>query len=93
MARLRAAYTFSARAFLRLIGQYVETKRDPSLYTFDVVAKSGGFEFSALFSYKLNWQSVLFLGYGDTSVLQESGDLAHSTIDSSSSKISYAFQR
>ena len=92
VARLRAAYTFSARAFLRLIGQYVETKRDPGLYTFDVSRKSGAFEGSALFSYKLNWQSVLFIGYGDTSVINDAGDLAHNDRQFFL-KISYAFQR
>jgi hypothetical protein len=92
VARLRAAYTFSARAFLRLIGQYVETKRDPGLYTFDVSRKSGSFQGSALFSYKLNWQSVLFIGYGDTSVINDAGDLAHNDRQFFL-KISYAFQR
>jgi len=92
VARLRAAYTFSARAFLRLIGQYVETKRDPALYTFDVSRKSGSFQGSALFSYKLNWQSVLFVGYGDTSVINDAGDLAHNDRQFFL-KVSYAFQR
>jgi hypothetical protein len=92
VARLRAAYTFSARAFLRLIGQYVETKRDPTLYTFEVSRKSGSFQGSALFSYKLNWQSVLFVGYGDTSVINEAGDLAHNDRQFFL-KVSYAFQR
>jgi hypothetical protein len=92
VARLRAAYTFSARAFLRLIGQYVETKRDTELYTFEVPEKSGDFQFSALFSYKLNWQSVLFVGYGDSSVINDAGDLAHDSRQFFL-KISYAFQR
>jgi hypothetical protein len=74
-----------------LIGQYVETKRDPSLYTFAVSRRSGAFDGSALFSYKLNWQSVLFFGYGDSSVLQDSGDLAHSSRQFFL-KVSYAFQ-
>jgi hypothetical protein len=91
VARLRAAYTFSARAFLRVIGQYVETTRDPGLYTFDVSRKSGNFQGSALFSYKLNWQSVLFVGYGDTSVINDAGDLAHNDRQFFL-KISYAFQ-
>ena len=30
--RVRANYTFTARSFVRLIGQYVSTDRDPSLY-------------------------------------------------------------
>jgi hypothetical protein len=69
VARLKATYTFSARSFVRLVGQYVETERDPALYGFPVAAKEGGFDGSALFGYKLNWQSVLFFGYGQSSVL------------------------
>ena len=92
VARLRAAYTFSSRAFLRMIGQYTETKRDPELYTFAVSRKSGSFDGSALFSYKLNWQSVLFVGYRDSSVVNDTGDLAHSSRQFFL-KVSYAFQR
>ncbi len=32
VARLKAVYTFNAKSWLRLIGQWVETERDPSLY-------------------------------------------------------------
>ena len=59
VARLRTQYTFSARMYVRLIGQWVETDRDPSLYTFEVADKDGDFSGSALFAYKLNWQSGL----------------------------------
>ena len=47
---------------------------------------------SALFAYKLNWQSVLFVGYGDD---RERSDLDR--LEPSSRqffvKVSYAFQR
>jgi hypothetical protein len=92
VARLRAQYTFSSRMFLRLIGQYVETKRDPSLYTFEVSRKDGAFSGSALFAYKVNWQSVLFLGYGDERLLTE-GDSLERSARQLFLKISYAFQR
>jgi hypothetical protein len=92
VARLKATYTFSARAFLRAIGQYVETRRDPTLYTFSVVRRSGDFQGSALFSYKLNWQSVIFLGYGDNRTLEESGQLARADRQFFL-KVSYAFQK
>jgi hypothetical protein len=65
VSRGKATYTFTSRMFVRAIGQYVETRRDPSLYTFDVAEKSGDFSGSVLFAYKLNWQSVMFVGYGD----------------------------
>jgi hypothetical protein len=90
-ARLKATYTFTARALLRLIGQWVETERDPSLYRFEVTRKDGGFDGSALFAYKLNWQTVLFVGYGDSRSLLPNGDLTaagHQFF----LKVSYAFQ-
>ncbi len=76
VARLKATYVFSTRSFLRAIGQYVETRHDPSLYRSPVPRREGSFQGSALIGYRLNWQSVVFLGYGDDRTLQESGDLA-----------------
>lgn len=63
--RVRAIYNFSARMFLRVIGQHVTVERDPSLYVVPVPGRSSFFAGSALFSYRLNWQTALFLGYGD----------------------------
>jgi hypothetical protein len=57
VSRLRATYTVTARAFVRLIGQYVATTRDPALYLFAVDRRSGTFSGSALVAYKINWQS------------------------------------
>ena len=76
---------------MRLIGQWVETERDPSLYRFPVSRKDGFFDGSALFSYKLNWQTVLFLGYGDNRSLRGNGDLVASGRQFFL-KVSYAFQ-
>lgn len=91
VARLRTQYTFNARAFIRAIGQYVETKRDPSLYIDDVDRKEGDFSGTILLAYKLNWQSVLFVGYGDNRTLSEEGDLERSSRQLFL-KLSYAFQ-
>jgi hypothetical protein len=77
---------------VRLIGQYVTTRRDPSLWTAPVSARDGDFAGSALFSYKLNWQSVLFVGYGDNRVLQPDGALAKADRQFFL-KVSYAFQK
>ena len=100
VARLKATYTFNARCSLRVIGQYVEVARDPSLYGFSVPSKSGAFDGSALFSYKLNWQTVFFLGYGDSRTLLPAADKApamnrYDLAPASRQfflKISYAFQ-
>ena len=71
VARLRGTYTFTARLFVRLIGQYVSTDRDPTLYLSPVAEHSGAYSGSALFAYKLNWQSVMYVGYGDDRELSE----------------------
>lgn len=91
VSRLKATYNFTARAFLRLIGQYLDVNRDPSIYTFPVRKAGGSFAGSALFSYKLNWQTVFFLGYGDNRVLSENKDLLPADRQFFM-KVSYAFQ-
>jgi hypothetical protein len=91
VARLRTQYTFNARAFVRAIGQYVSTKRDPSLYLSEVDSKEGDFSGSILLAYKLNWQSVLFLGYGDTRTLSDDDKLEKAGRQIFL-KLSYAFQ-
>jgi hypothetical protein len=90
--RLKATYNFNPRVFLRMIGQYVSTRRDPSLYVSAVPRRSGDFSGSVLFSYRLNWQTALFVGYGDERSLDERNDLAR-TERQLFVKLSYAFQR
>ena len=75
VVRLHAVYTLNARSWLRLIGQWVETDRDPLLYTFEVDDKSGSFAGSAVLAYKLNWQSVVYLGYSEGRELDLRDDL------------------
>jgi len=91
--RLRATYTFTSRMFVRAIAQYVETVRDPSLYIDTVEPKEATFAGSALFAYKLNWQTVLFVGYGDNRTFLEDTDRLEREDRQLFLKISYAFQR
>jgi hypothetical protein len=90
--RLKATYTFTARSYLRLIGQVVQMKRDPSLYATPQSEKDGSFNASFLFAYKLNWQTVLFAGYGDNRTLVEENRLERADRQFFL-KLSYAFQR
>jgi len=92
VSRVKGTYTFTARLFVRVIGQYVETANDPSLYTSPVDARSGTFNGSALFAYKLNWQSVMFVGYGDDRELSDERVLERFDRQLFV-KLSYAFQR
>ena len=92
VARLKATYTFTARSYLRLIGQYVRMNRDPELYTNPVPERDGSFQGSLLFAYKVNWQTVLFAGYGDNRALTEDNHLEKADRQFFL-KIGYAFQR
>ncbi len=91
--RLRASYSFSSKSFVRLIGQYVQTTRDTSLYTFPVTEKDAGFGFSGLFAYKLNWQTVLYVGYGDEQAFDGATDKLQPSARTAFAKVSYALQR
>ena len=91
-ARLKATYNFSARAFLRAIAQWVWTHRDPALYAYPVPEREGQLSGSILFAYKLNWQSVLYLGYGDDRILTMRRGLQPVQREFFF-KISYAFQK
>jgi hypothetical protein len=91
--RMRAQYSFSNKSLVRVIAQYVSTDYDPALYPFfDVPEEDGAFLGSVLYSYKVNWQTVLFVGYGDERVLLEDETLAPNR-RSLFFKVSYAFIR
>ena len=92
ISRVKGTYTFTSRMFVRLIGQYIDTTADPTLYLTSVNARSGDFSGSALFAYKLNWQSVMFVGYGDDRELSDVRRLE--PLDRQFFvKVSYALQR
>jgi hypothetical protein len=90
--RLKTTYTFSARSFLRVIGQYTLIERNPALYDSVVLAREGSLTASALFAYKLNWQTVLFIGYGDNRTLSEDDHFERADRQLFL-KLSYAFQK
>jgi hypothetical protein len=92
VSRLRATYAFSARSFARVVTQYVSLDNDSALFLAAVDPRSGTWSSSALLAYKINWQSVLFVGYGDDRELSEQNRLEH-TGRQIFVKLSYAFQR
>jgi hypothetical protein len=89
--RLKATYVFSSHASLRLIGQYVDTLRDPSLYLKTVGRHDRTFSSSVLFTYRLNWQTALYAGYGDDRALNGVETLVP-TDRQFFLKLTYAFQ-
>ena len=79
--------------FVRLIGQYVQTTRDTALYTFPVARKDATLSGSALFAYKLNWQTVFYVGYGDDRDFATVTDRLEPSRREAFAKISYALQK
>ncbi len=62
------------------------------MYLSPVSPADGTFSGTALFAYKLNWQSVLFVGYGDDRELSDLNRLEPADRQFFV-KLSYAFQR
>jgi len=62
---VRAAYQFTRRTFLRAILQHVDYSFNTDLYADDRDSRWRHFASQVLFSYKLNPQTVLYLGYSD----------------------------
>jgi hypothetical protein len=91
--RIRATYTFTPRTFVRLIGQQATV--DPRLALYrdpaNAPAKEDDRTLSALFAYKLNWQTVFYLGYGGETALSDLG-LLRPAARAVFLKISYAYQ-
>jgi hypothetical protein len=81
LSQSRIVYQFNRRAFLRAILQYLDLDRELSLYD-PLVVEQLGLEASErqlftqlLFSYKINPQTVFFLGYSDNRFADQAIDL------------------
>ncbi|HSP15849.1 MAG TPA: DUF5916 domain-containing protein [Thermoanaerobaculia bacterium] len=68
--RVRAQYVLNSRMFVRAIAQNTRTNRNVTLYDGGAVPHNGSLATQFLFAYTVNWQSVLFVGFGD---LREAG--------------------
>jgi hypothetical protein len=89
---LKTTYTFNARSLARVIAQHTDTERASHLYAGRLDPRSGGFSLSALYGFRLNWQTTFFLGYGDAHLLDASDRFARES-RSLFMKVSYAIQR
>jgi hypothetical protein len=65
LSQLAVRYQFNVRTFVRAILQYTDVSRRPDLFVQPVPASDRHLFSQYLFSYKLNPQTVLFLGYSD----------------------------
>lgn len=90
LSQLRLVYQLNLRTFVRGVFQYFDLERDPSLYQDEVEPELQRLLSELLFAYKLNPQTVLFLGYSDTRL----GDAATSLTQSDRAlffKVGYAW--
>jgi hypothetical protein len=65
ISRLSFVYQMNRRMFFRSILQFVRYERNPDNYTFDIDPEFENFFSQLLFSYKINPQTMLYLGYSD----------------------------
>ncbi len=65
ISQLNAVYQFNTRSFFRSIFQYVDYRYNSDIYSFEIEPEHRRLCTQLLFSYKLNPQTVLFIGYSD----------------------------
>ena len=61
----RLTWQFNVRSFLRFTVQQADTSRNPAVYLDPVESETTDVGRQLLYSYKINPQTVLFLGYSD----------------------------
>ena len=66
LTELRLVWQFNLRSFARVILQHRDLERDTDLYSAEVDALSRRLFSQLLYSYRLNPQTVFYLGYSDT---------------------------
>ena len=65
LSQAKLIYNFNVRAFVRVIVQYQDISNNPALFISPVLPENKTIFTQFLFSYKLNPQTVLFIGYSD----------------------------
>ena len=88
---LRLTWQFNRRSFLRLTTQYQDVERNVDEYIDDVDAKTRSMGRQLLFSYKINPQTVFFLGYSDNLYEDDTLDTLEKTDRTWFMKIGYAW--
>ncbi len=73
LSEVRLFYHFSVRTFVRGIVQYNHLDRNPEAYLFEVSPTDRNLFTQFLFSYTVNPQTVLYLGYSDNHLGREFG--------------------
>jgi hypothetical protein len=75
LTQVRLVHQFSLRTFARAIVQYEHVSRDPALYLGAVDASERHLLAQLLFSYKVNPQTLVFVGYSENRTTEDYTDL------------------
>lgn len=90
---VRLAYQFNIRSRLSLTLQTTDIDRDQALYQFDEVdANTKNFATQLIYSYKINPQSLIYLGYSDSARDNDDLDSLEKTDKAVFAKFSYMWQ-
>jgi len=87
----RVTWQFNVRSFLRVTVQHSETSRNQAVYVDEVDANSKDVGRQLLYSYKINPQTVFFLGYSDSYLDDDDLDGLTASDRSVFMKIGYAW--
>jgi hypothetical protein len=94
---IRIGYQFNMRSILKLVVQYTDIKRDADLYIYDDIddrpdSKSRYFSTQLIYSYKINPQTLFFVGYSDGGFQDDNLDQLERDQRTLFTKFSYAWQ-
>ncbi len=88
----RVGYQFDLRQRLRLTLQYTDVDRDPSLYVDEVDERFTRLGTQLIYSYKVNPRTVLFAGYSDNGIEDDSVNSLTTTNKTLFFKLGYAWE-
>jgi hypothetical protein len=88
---IRATWQFNRRSFIRLTAQIRDVDRNQAVYVDEVDARSRRVGRQLLYSYKINPQTVFFLGYSDNHIDDDDLDGLQETDRTLFMKIGYAW--
>jgi len=80
LSQMRAVYNLNVRTFFRAIVQYQSIRRNPEKYHPAINRETSSLFTQFLFSYKVNPQTVLFLGYSDNAEGMLTSDFARTDL-------------
>jgi hypothetical protein len=88
---LRMTWQFSVRSFIRLTVQHQDVEKNQAMYIDEIDEHSRDVGRQLLYSYKLNPQTVFFLGYSDRHIDDDDLDSLTTTDRTLFMKVGYAW--